>query len=130
MGPLRWRAPQSPTPWEGTRPAIDFGAACAQLEAGTSTEDLSRIEIGQEGSEDCLFLNIYAPKAPKADEEPQPLGPVLVWIHGGGNSMGDARFYDGSNLAATQDVVVVTLHYRLGVFGWFDHSALHGPDAT
>ena len=130
VGPLRWRSPQPPPPWEGTRPAIDFGAACAQLEAGTSTEDLSTIEVGQEGDEDCLSLNIYAPKNLGAKENQQSLKPVLVWIHGGGNSMGDARFYDGSSLATEQDVVVVTVQYRLGVFGWFDHPALHGPDAS
>ena len=130
LGPLRWRSPRPPTPWEGTRPAIDFGAACSQLEIGTSTADLSTIEVGLEGSEDCLYLNIYAPKTLAAKLPTSPLKPVLVWIHGGGNSMGDARVYDGSNLAAAQDVLVVTLQYRLGIFGWFDHPALHGPDAT
>jgi para-nitrobenzyl esterase len=54
----------------------------------------------------------------------------VFWIHGGGNTIGDARVYDGSRLAATQGVVFVTTHYRLGAFGWFAHPALRGEGTS
>jgi len=75
------------------------------------------------GSEDCLFLNVYAPPSEGASEGARPL-PVMVWIHGGGNTVGSADAYDGSVLALQERVVVVTVNYRLGVFGWFSHPAL------
>ena len=54
----------------------------------------------------------------------------MVWIHGGGNSVGHAGFYDGGNLATRENVVVVAINYRLGPFGWFRHAALRGDDTT
>ena len=79
------------------------------------------------GQEDCLYLNVFAPKAPGVGKRP-----VMVWIHGGGNSIGTASFYDGSHLATSQDVVVVTTQYRLGPLGWLRHAALRAgtTDAT
>jgi para-nitrobenzyl esterase len=77
------------------------------------------------GSEDCLYLNIFAPALSAADREsPHRRLPVMVWIHGGGNSIGSAHVYDGSALAVQEQIIVVTIHYRLGVFGWFSHPAL------
>ncbi|MFP8877628.1 MAG: carboxylesterase family protein, partial [Myxococcota bacterium] len=116
-GPLRWRAPRAPLAWEGRRAALESGAICPQFDLQQGGEVA--------GSEDCLFLDIYAPRF---DVEAVPKGaarlPVMVWIHGGGNSIGDARVYDGSRLAAEHGVVVVSIQYRLGVFGWFAHAAL------
>src|SRR5277367_2255100 len=76
------------------------------------------------GSEDCLYLNVWSPRATD-----KPL-PVMVWIHGGGNTMGFAEATPGSHLAGAEQVVVVTLQYRLGVFGWFSHPALRESAAT
>jgi para-nitrobenzyl esterase len=82
------------------------------------------------GSEDCLTLNIYAPRF-RLDKVPRGSDrlPVMMWIHGGGNTVGTGSQYDGSVLAATQKVVVVTINYRLGGFGWLSHPDLAGPDA-
>ncbi len=128
VGEMRWRRPLLPEPWSETRPALSFGAPCAQLSnptAGVPGDDGEMV-----GSEDCLYLNVYAPqKSSTGDGE---LLPVMVWIHGGGNSIGSALTYDGSRLAGTQDVIVVTVHYRLGLFGWLSHPALRavasGPE--
>ena len=69
------------------------------------------------GNEDCLYLNIYVPKN-NVDFEKNDL-PVMFWIHGGSNIWGSGSSYDFSNLARKRDVIVVTINYRLGVFGWF-----------
>ena len=115
-GPLRWRAPRPPAPWEGRFEALTAGEPCVQFAAR-----------GEEvrGSEDCLTLDVYAPRF-AASEVPHGTArlPVMVWIHGGGNTMGDASVYDGSRLAAEHDVIVVSIQYRLGVFGWLAHRAL------
>lgn len=126
VGDLRWRAPRPPLPWSGTREALRFGHACPQIASplGGAPEDLT----GQLwGEEDCLFLNVYAPRR-SADDASEAF-PVMVWIHGGGNTVGHSGFYDGAPLAAAQDVVVVTLNYRLGPLGWFLHPVLDVGDA-
>uniref|UniRef100_A0A671U4T3 Carboxylesterase type B domain-containing protein n=1 Tax=Sparus aurata TaxID=8175 RepID=A0A671U4T3_SPAAU len=71
------------------------------------------IEI-PEISEDCLYLNIYTP----ANRAPDAKLPVMVWIHGGGFGVGSASMFDGSALAAYQDMVVVLIQYRLGLLGF------------
>lgn len=126
VGPLRWRAPQDPDAWADTLDALSFGPACLQLGSslgGIPAED----EDGFAGSEDCLYLNVWAPRA-EADSVPTAGDrlPVMVWIHGGGNTRGaaSAGLYDGARLAGTQDVVLVSIHYRLGPLGWFSHPAL------
>lgn len=77
------------------------------------------------GSEDCLYLDVFAP-AFAADAIPAASDrlPVMFWIHGGGNSMGSGDMLDPSRLAADNDVIVVTINYRLGIFGWLSHPAL------
>lgn len=83
------------------------------------------------GSEDCLYLNVYAP-AVSAAELPRDDArlPVMVWIHGGANLLGQADGYDASALVARHDIVFVSLNYRLGVLGWFRHPSLAlGADA-
>jgi para-nitrobenzyl esterase len=123
VGELRWRAPLAPEPWTGVREALFFGPACVQFTGplgGPNGEEAG----APRGSEDCLYLNVFAPAA--GGERL----PVMLWIHGGGNTIGDAHLYDASRLAATQGVVVVTTHYRLGAFGWFAHPALRGPGTS
>jgi para-nitrobenzyl esterase len=122
-GELRWRAPVLPGAWEGRREARRFGAPCMQFGGPLSSGDAPAGE--PTGSEDCLTLNVFSPPF-RPEEVPVGLArrPVMVWIHGGGNTIGDARLYDGSRLARDHDVIVVTVQYRLGVFGWFSHPAL------
>jgi para-nitrobenzyl esterase len=130
VGDLRWRAPRPPEPWEGTREALAFGPSCVQFANPSGGRDgADRGEAT--GSEDCLYLNVYAPAfAPDAVPGPGARRPVMVWIHGGGNTIGDATLYDASRIARQGDVIVVTVHYRLGVFGWFSHPALRGDGTT
>ncbi|WP_395408369.1 carboxylesterase/lipase family protein [Pseudoduganella sp. UC29_106] len=114
VGDLRWRAPQAVVPWTGIREARSFSPACAQTAAW----------LPNPKSEDCLYLNIWAP------EKARNL-PVLVWIHGGGFYGGTSAQpgYDGHNLAK-RGVIVVTINYRLGIFGFFSHPELtaESPD--
>jgi para-nitrobenzyl esterase len=105
VGPLRWRAPRPPKPWQGVRDALRFGPSCTQ----PAVEDVS---------EDCLTVNVWRPAKPSA----RPL-PVMVWIHGGALVRGGTALYPGDALAA-QGVVVVSMNYRLGRLGFFAHPAL------
>ena len=124
VGALRWRAPEPLPAWQATREALAFGSLCTQFASALGGDD-SVAPGTPVGSEDCLFLNVYAPRI---DASSVPKGgdrlPVMMWIHGGGNTIGAASFYDGGNLAARENVVVVTVNYRLGPFGWFHHAAL------
>lgn len=129
IGDLRWRAPRPPKPWQGVRQALSFGEFCPQLGGIASGVDESL--YGQVvGAEDCLFINIWAPRT-ILDKNTEPL-PVMLWIHGGGNTVGTANTYQpfARKLAGRQQVIVATINYRLGVFGWFAHPALveaNGP---
>ena len=128
-GDRRYREPAPLDPWQGTHEALSFGASCPQF--GSSTGGDATAPDGElAGSEDCLFLNVYAPakSATSSGGKRKPL-PVMFWIHGGGNVNGATTFYDGSRLATEQGVVVVTVNYRLGFLGWFAHPALRA-DAT
>lgn len=124
VGQWRWRAPQPLSPWPGQREALKFAPSCAQLATEMGSSD--GVEPGSPtGSEDCLYLNVWAPKVSlDALASGGVRLPVMVWVHGGGNSIGTASFYDGGNLAAAQNVVVVSVQYRLGPFGWLRHAAL------
>ena len=106
VGELRWRAPQAVVPWQGVRPAQSVSSTCMQ------DPRIPPAGIGN-NSEDCLYLNVYAPPQAAAAK---PL-PVMVWIHGGAFITGAGSQYDGSTLAREAGVVVVTLNYRLGIFG-------------
>ena len=111
---LRWRPPQAPAGWTGERDAGRVGAICIQAPSNGDPG------VGPGApSEDCLTLNIWRPAA-----QGEPL-PVMVWIHGGGynNGSGTPPLYDGTNLAR-RGVVLVTINYRLGRLGFFDHPAL------
>lgn len=114
VGELRWRPPERAPAWEGERDAGQVGAICIQPPAN-GDNGVGPLPM----SEDCLTLNVWAPA-----ERAGPL-PVMVWIHGGGlnNGSGTAALYDGTNLAR-RGVVLVTVNYRLGRLGFFDHPAL------
>jgi para-nitrobenzyl esterase len=122
LGALRWRAPVAAEPWPDVREALGDAPGCAQPPppfGGGENPD------GSAGSEDCLYLNVFAPPfAEDAVPQGEARLPVMVWIHGGGNSIGNARMYDGGHLAAEQGVIVVAVQYRLGPFGWLRHAAL------
>ena len=120
VGDLRWRAPQAVEPWTQTREAIAFSDPCVQLSG--PLDGLPDDSGAVVGSEDCLYLNIWAPRT-HSGAEPEKL-PVMFWIHGGGNTIGSANTYPGNKLAAGEQVVVVTINYRLGFFGWMSHPAL------
>lgn len=111
VGPLRWKTAQPPESWEGVRAMDHYGNACMQPKLTALAEPTSM-------SEDCLTLNIWAPKAAHS-------AAVMVWIHGGAflQGSGSLAVYAGTELAR-QGVVVVTINYRLGDFGFFAHPEL------
>ncbi|MGW6984219.1 carboxylesterase/lipase family protein [Streptomyces sp. NPDC054932] len=129
IGPLRWRLPEPAPRWEGVRDAGAAGSRCVQLPAlGPG---------GPTGSEDCLYLNVTAPAGRAAGDHAaegraagsRGLRPVMVWFHGGGFFSGAGDVYRPDRLAVRGGVVVVTVNYRLGVFGLFGHPELGGaPD--
>ena len=127
VGPLRWRPPQPAAPWNERLAATKFQRACVQ--------PATRIVINEAedgdvlGSEDCLTLNVWAPvlDGGKLPQGPDRL-PVMVWIHGGGNSLGSAANYDLGHLAAGQRVLAISVQYRLGPLGWLRHPALRDGD--
>jgi len=127
---LRWKAPRPAPPWEGTHEALESGSPCVQL--ATPLAGITSVPRGTAaGSEDCLYLDLYAPAfAPDAVPTGDARLPVMVWIHGGGNTVGYADFYHGGNLAASEDVIVVAIQYRLGPLGWLRHAALRGEGTT
>jgi len=130
VGELRWRAPRPAARWSGVRESLAFGPPCPQLASpfGGVVDAKPGTPVGQE---DCLTLNIYAPRfeepaVPTADARL----PVMVWIHGGGNVIGHGSFYDGGHLAVQRNVVVVTFNYRIGPLGWLRHASLGGADTS
>jgi para-nitrobenzyl esterase len=116
VGDLRWKSPQPVASWSDVRQTVEFAPRCAQ---GHIYDDMVFRDKG--GSEDCLYLNVWTPAASAEGRRP-----VMVWIHGGGFIAGASSEprQDGENLAR-KGVVVVTLNYRLGVFGFLAH-----PDLT
>ncbi|MEU9378209.1 carboxylesterase family protein [Streptomyces sp. NPDC048255] len=114
-GALRWRLPERAARWEGVRDAGAPGARCVQLPV--------LVPGGPTGSEDCLHLNVTAPAERAVRGRPRP---VMVWFHGGGFHSGSADVYRPDRLAVQGDSVVVTVNYRLGIFGLFGHPELGG----
>jgi para-nitrobenzyl esterase len=116
VGYLRWRAPQPATKWAGVRYASNYGAHCAQ---NLVFADIHFQDAGP--SEDCLFLNVYAPAKSTATSKL----PVMLWIHGGGYSAGaSSEPRHNGDFLPTKGVVLVTINYRLGVFGFLASSSL------
>ncbi|HVU23377.1 MAG TPA: carboxylesterase family protein [Opitutus sp.] len=120
VGVLRWQPPAPPSSWPGVRPAGTFGLSAMQDDVrsyGPWTEEyMFRNAI----SEDCLTLNVWTPARSPAERHA-----VFVWIHGGAyfSGSGEVLLYDGEGLAK-KGVVVVTINYRLGVFGFLAHPGL------
>jgi para-nitrobenzyl esterase len=119
VGDLRWKEPMPVRPWGGVRDATEYGATCAQIDANWNKM------AAEKRQEDCLFLNVWAPEWPARSRKV-----VMLWMHGGGNMGGSALglggiepSFDGENLAK-RGVMVVTIQYRLGLFGFFAHPEL------
>jgi len=115
VGDLRWREPQPPKPWTGVRKTTAFSSHCVQ---GAIFGDMRFPDPG--ASEDCLYLNVWTPTT-----SPKAKLPVMVWIYGGGFQAGSTSEprQDGEFLAH-KGVVVVSMNYRLGIFGFFSHPEL------
>jgi len=119
VGDLRWREPQPVRPWTGVRQSADFSPACYQAD-----NDWNKA-YAVTSSEDCLYLNVWTGEWPTKKKKP-----VMVWLHGGGNGGGSARggsgpepSFDGESLIK-HGVVLVTIEYRLGLFGFIGHPEL------
>lgn len=120
VGGLRWQAPQPPRRWTGVRPAQRFGHSCLQIDGGWNHD------AAADSSEDCLYLNVYTPKL-----QVNAGLPVMVWIHGGAFSggSGSQEIYQAEPIVR-RGVVLVTINYRLNVFGFLAHPGLHGAAAA
>jgi para-nitrobenzyl esterase len=120
VGALRWKAPQPVVPWQGERDATRFGARCMQ--APLFSDMIFRDEM----SEDCLYLNVWS----STRDASQRL-PVMVWIYGGGFQAGSASEprQDGERLSRL-GVVIVSVNYRLGAFGFLAHPSLTSESGT
>jgi para-nitrobenzyl esterase len=123
IGKLRWKAPRALTPFDQVFTATSLAEMCTQL--GNPLLDIEPSLYGKAvGSEDCLYLNIWSPPGSGQGREGEKKLPVMVWIHGGSNVGGSSRIYYPGNLVVQQNVVVVSINYRLGLFGWFSHPSL------
>jgi len=120
VGGKRWRAPEAPLKWSGVRLADRFGANCMQTIVQEKKPWTYEFMAHGEVSEDCLFLNIWTAAASATEKRP-----VFVYLHGGANTEGSGSIdaYDGEGLAH-KGLVMITINYRLGVFGFFTHPEL------
>mgnify|MGYP003574926698 FL=1 len=121
VGSLRFRAPELPDSWEGIRKETSFSPVAPQSQREIMEffgNDISNM------NEDCLYLNVWSPGA---DDKKRP---VMVWIHGGAfvSGSGSSTWYDGASFAAQGDVVVVTINYRLGIFGFLHLGEIGGAE--
>jgi len=115
LGALRWRPPQRVEDWVWMRDATQFANHCPQPASFFGLPSVT---------EDCLYLNVYAPRHRGWDWSFFEKHPVMVWIHGGSLFVGESDDYDPTRLVEREDVVVVTINYRLGVLGFLPHPAL------
>ena len=121
VGDRRFAPPERPPGWHGTRPATEPGPRCAQPASAPGTPQ-APAGGGADGTEDCLTLDVTVPAGTTADAGL----PVLVWIHGGGFNTGAGTDVDPRRLAEAGPLVVVTVNYRLGIFGFFGLPGLEG----
>src|SRR5258708_6191531 len=121
FGTRRFKPPQPPEPWPGIRDATAFGSISLQLPFLVANGTLE-VEMPEPQSEDCLYLNVWAPR-PDGKKRP-----VMVWVHGGAllNGSGSQSDYDGTRFAEQGDVILVTINYRLGVLGFLYLAELAG----
>jgi len=117
IGDLRWKAPREILNVDGVIKNQDNNF-CIQEPSSMGGAPGEGILTG---SEDCLYLDIKTPKKKSSE-----LLPVMFWIHGGGNTSGLKDLYDYSTMVNKHDVIVVTINYRLGAFGWFTHPSIQG----
>lgn len=117
IGNLRWKAPQRPPAWTGIRGATKYGPACPQTPSPWLPEMLGIQKMVT--NEACLYLNVWTPNLHGTAKRP-----VMVWVHGGGNVEGSAEWPPLGSTLAQEGVVVVSMNYRLGVFGFFSYPAL------
>lgn len=119
VGELRWKLPQPAEKWAGIRDTTKLGAACPQFA-------VSVLPIELEKKEDCLTLNVWSPKAAQKAKVP-----VMLWVHGGGFGAGSGgeSLYEARALSEKTGVLVVTINYRLGPFGYLAHSGLSAESA-
>jgi para-nitrobenzyl esterase len=130
VGDLRWKPPQPALKWDGVRSGAEFGNSCmqgggagrggAKGGAPKAPPPEGAAPRGPANSEDCLFLNVWT-----AAKSPSEKHPVMVWLHPGGytSGSGSGPATDGENLAM-KGAVLVTINYRLGIFGFFSHPEL------
>jgi carboxylesterase type B len=132
MGDLRWKPPVDPAAWTSPKYTQQFGNACVQSGRlygpglNNKYDPTIGTSLGQTvGSEDCLYLNIWRPAGAATQL------PVIVWVHGGSNISGYTAdpMYDGAHLARTANAVVVSVNYRLGLFGFLNLAQLKTGDA-
>jgi para-nitrobenzyl esterase len=116
VGPLRWRPPQPAAHWTGVRPATKFGPHCPQTGSPFGLASMS---------ENCLFLNVYAPAGSLRGGSL----PVMVWIHGGDLTAGESNDYNPAGLVR-DGTIVVTINYRLGALGFLADPALKSPNGS
>ncbi|XP_023564444.1 liver carboxylesterase 1-like [Octodon degus] len=119
LGSLRFVPPQPPEPWNYVKNTTSYPPMCSQDPQRSHGGNI----ISLQHSEDCLYLNIYTP----VDVRKKSSLPVMMWIHGGGNTVGAASIYDGTVLSAHENVVVVTIQFRLGIWGFFSTGDEHSP---
>ena len=130
---LRWRAPIKINNWKTLKEVNSFSPPCVQFQSSLTADGL--VKPGDIiGSENCLYLNVYAPSSSKNKlENNNELLPVLVWIHGGGNTTGMPSEYNPEIFVKTENIIVVSISYRLGFFGWLSHPLIReqvGLDAS
>ncbi|XP_043937863.1 fatty acyl-CoA hydrolase precursor, medium chain-like [Protopterus annectens] len=123
VGPLRFSPPQPVESWKGVREATTYPPMCLQdMKMLQIIFDIMKVKMpALESKEDCLYLNVHTPVHPSEEAKL----PVMVWIHGGALVSDGASSADGSPLAAYGNVVVVTIQYRLGIFGFFSTGDEH-----
>lgn len=126
-GELRFKPPTSPKSHDGVLDATKFGPQCMQTSSGSAGIFYTGSD---QMSEDCLYLNIWTPTYDDDEDLTSKNLPVYFWIYGGRYEMGsgDVKTYDGSGLAI-KDVIVVTVNYRVGAFGYFAHPELSAESA-